>query len=267
MRRGSHQTYRWALVTGATSGIGAGFAQVLPEKTNLLITARNEARLAKRAEALGQRDREVQTVAADLGTDAGRQAIIQRADQVGIDLLINNAGIGTLGRVVDNAESDEREILEVNVVAPAVLTRALVPGMIDRARAGGDRAGLIIVSSTAAFVPVPRLTTYAASKAFDLCYAEGLAQELREDPIDVLALCPGATRTEFGARAGFAPGYLPGAVAPERAAREAMIALGRRTVHIVGLPAQAAFGPAAVSRYVAARGLGAAMKLVQHWLD
>ena len=115
-----------------------------------------------------------------------------------------------------------------------VVTRALLPGMLERARAGGRRAGLIVVASTAAFFPLPRLATYTATKAFDLSFAESLAAELAREPVDVLALCPGATRTGFFDRAGMAGAGTAGMAGPEQVAREGLAALGRRPVHVVG---------------------------------
>jgi NAD(P)-dependent dehydrogenase (short-subunit alcohol dehydrogenase family) len=121
---------------------------------------------------------------------------------MGIDLVINNAGRGKLGRLLDHGLEEAGSTVELNVVTPLVLTRAFLPDMLARARAEGRRAGLIIVSSTAAFAPLPYFATYAASKAFDHVLAERLAEELSGEPVDVLALCPGATRTEFRRRAG-----------------------------------------------------------------
>jgi len=109
-----------------------------------------------------------------------------------------------------------------------------VPAMLERAAASRRRAGLIIVASTAAFQPVPFLATYAATKAFDLCYAEALAGELLGQPIDVLALCPGSTETQFFARAGMQGGTLGRLATPELVAREGLAALGKKHVHVVG---------------------------------
>ncbi len=140
--------------------------------------------------------------------------------------MINNAGVGQFGRLVDNDPAAERDTAMLNVVAVVMLTRGLLPGMIERAAAARRRGGVVIVSSTAAFSPVPYFATYAASKAFNLYFAEALAEEMRDDPVDVLALCPGATRTAFGARAGFDGGPVPGAADPGAVAREALDVIG-----------------------------------------
>ncbi len=149
----------------------------------------------------------------------------------------------------------------VNVVAVATLTRALLPGMIERARRDGHSAGLIIVSSTAAFAPVPYFATYAATKAFNLHYGEGLAEELRGQPVSVLVVCPGATRTAFGGRAGY-EGEMPGAAEPRDVARKALAALGRQTVVVTGTVSPVALNPLLAPRRLVTSALGAGMRMV-----
>jgi len=228
-------THRHALITGASSGIGAAFARTLPKSTGLLLTGRDREKLAQLAAELALGGRPVRTIAADLSIPEGRRALIHAAEEVPIDLLINNAGIGWLGPVIDSPPEREAEMVQVNVAAPVELTRALLPGMIRRARERHERAGLIFVASAAAFMPIPLFATYAASKAFLLHYAEALAEELDHAPVDVLALCPGATRTRFFERANVTSSAVP-ATAHEaaRVAREGLQALGRRPVHVVG---------------------------------
>lgn len=226
--------YGFAAITGATSGIGAAFARLLPDETSLLLTGRNAERLAEAKAALARPGRRVETIAADLATEAGRSSFIAAAEALPIDLLVNNAGLGRLGAIVDNPAAAEREMAEVNVVAVVTITRALLPGMLARAEASGKRGGLIIVASTAAFQPLPYLATYGASKTFDLVYAEALAGELGRAPVDVLALCPGGTATAFQERAGMASSSHGRMDPAERVAREGLAALGRRTVHVVG---------------------------------
>ena len=196
------RNYRRALVTGATSGIGAAFAEELPVRTDLLLTGRDLQRLSQAAERLARPGRTIETHSADLTDVGARDRLVEHAEAFGVDLLVNNAGIGRLGRFLDNPADVERKTVLLNVVAVVDLTRRLLPGMLERARAGRRRAGLIVVSSTTAFAPVPFFATYAASKAFALQFTEALAEELCGEPIDVLALCPGATRTAFGRHAG-----------------------------------------------------------------
>ena len=226
--------YTFAVITGASSGIGAAFARLLPAETGLLLTGLDAARLSELKESLAQGGRRVETVAADLADAEGRARLVDTALSLPVDLLITDAGLGRLGPIAENPAEIERVMVEVNVVAVAILTRALLPGMLARASATGRRAGIIITSSTAAFQPLPYLATYGATKAFDLFYAEALAGELRKRPVDVLALCPGATDTAFFGRAGISQSILGHLATPERVAREGLEALGRKTVHVVG---------------------------------
>lgn len=226
-------TYRCALITGASSGIGEAFARALPRSTSLLLTGRDRSRLSRLAGELANGERNVRSIAADLATPEGRQAVIAFADGQPVDLLVNNAGIASLGPVAENPPERESEMAQLNVVAPVELTRALLPGLLARG-AAGRRGGLIFVASAAAFMPVPLFATYAATKAFLLHYAEALAEELSGSPVDVLALCPGATRTRFFERANIGRANLPQMHDAERVAREGLQALGRRVVHVVG---------------------------------
>ncbi len=227
--------YGLALITGATSGIGEAFARELPRATGLLLTGRDEPRLAALAEELAEPGRHVETVAANLAGDAGRQALIARAAGLPIDLLINNAGLGYFVPFLENPAEREGEMVQVNCLAPVLLTRALLPGMLARAaEKGGRRAGVIVVASTAAFYPLPGLATYTATKAFDLSFAESLAGELHGVPVDVLALCPGPTHSNFFDRSGLPNPKSAAMASPRQVVREGLAALGRRTVHVVG---------------------------------
>lgn len=253
------RNYRMALVTGATSGIGTAFAEALPRQTGLLLTGRDQASLEALAAKLAKDGRTVETQVADLSVDADRAALIDRAEALGVDLLINNAGLGVFGPVTSNPLDREMEMVAVNVTAVVHLTRALLPGMTARVRTSGGRAGLIIVSSVAAFTPVPMLATYAATKTFELSFGEALADEVKDAPVDVLVLCPGATRTNFFDRAGMAktPGYseMPGPVA-----RKALRALGRKRVLVSQPPARTALMLANIRRRVMVAGAGRVMR-------
>ena len=224
--------HQCALITGATYGIGKAFAEALPVTTNLVLTGRTEAKLSALKESLAHMGRKIEMVPADLATQEGRDRVIAAADAAGIDLLVNNAGLGHFGALIENPPEAEREMTEVNVVAPVVLTRALLPGMLSRAKASGSRAGVIVISSVVAFQSLPFFATYAATKGFDLLFAEALAGELRSAPVDVLAVCPGATRTEFFRRAGLTEGIFPYIMDAEIVAQRSLAALGRRTIEI-----------------------------------
>ena len=228
------RAHRMALITGATSGIGAAMARALPPATGLLLTGRNVEALALAARGLGTGGRRVETLTADLTDPGDRARLVEAAEAAEVDLFVNNAGAAVLARVLDQAPEDQARTIDLNVVAMAALTRALVPGMLARARQAGRRAGLIMVSSSTALSPLPYLATYTATKVFGLYYGEALAEELRGEPIDVQVLCPGPTRSEFGGRAGFSTGNVPGAADPDDVAKVSLAALGRRTIVATG---------------------------------
>lgn len=254
--------YQRALITGATSGIGAAFADQLAPTTDLLLPGRDEDRLSATAARLTRPGRTVQTMHMDLADPAAVDALCARAETFGIDLLINNAGLGPVGPFLDNDAELERATVMVNVVAVVTLTRRLLPGMLQRARNSGRRAGLIIVASTAAFAPIPFFATYTASKAFDLNFAEAIAEELRREPIDVVALCPGPTRTAFGTGAGFQMASLPGATDPATVARAGLAGLGRGPVRVSSAFGQVALSPVVWPRRLLTGAIGRAMRVV-----
>jgi uncharacterized protein len=254
--------YHTALITGASSGLGAAFARILPATTDLLLTASSAERLRRVVAPLGSAGRRVDSVTADLATASGRAALIEQALARDIDLFVCNAGMGRAGNFLETPLSAQRDSLAVNVIAVVELLHALLPDMIARARRERRRAGVIIVSSMGAFAAAPGLACYGACKTFDLRLAQSLAAELDDAPIDVLALCPTYTATEFFARAGLPEPHR--AMPAEAVAREAMAALGRQTIHLCSLhrypqPIRrlAAFNPALAAwrwpRQIAAR--------------
>ena len=188
-----------ALITGASSGLGAEFARQLGARGHDLTLV---ARRGDRLEALAGELREahgigVTVLIADLETSPGVDAVVARLREKAAWLLVNNAGFGSNGRFQDLDPMRERAEVALNVSALHSLCLAAAPGMV-RTR----RGGIINVASTAAFQPIPYMATYAATKAFVLSLSEGLAGELARYGVRVMALCPGATRTEFGGVAG-----------------------------------------------------------------
>jgi uncharacterized protein len=192
---------KWALVTGASAGIGVALAtQLASEGTNLVLTARRQERLKSLAEKLrGAHAIRTVVLAADLAQPAAPQQIYDftKKRQIEIDLLINNAGFGQYGELPTVETQRLVDMVQVNCVAVVHLTRLFVADMVARRR--GD---VLILASTASFQAVPYISTYAATKAFDLLFAEGLAEEMKPHGIRVCALCPGSTESEFHAVAG-----------------------------------------------------------------
>ncbi|MFO1113003.1 MAG: SDR family NAD(P)-dependent oxidoreductase [Rhodospirillales bacterium] len=254
--------YRRALITGATGGIGGAFARQLPPRTDLLLTGRNAERLDEQARQLARHGRRIETMTADLTREADRDRLVASARDFAIDLLVNNAGTGRFGRFIDSPGEVEQQTVLLNVVAVVDLTRRLLPEMLTQARASRHRAGLIIVGSAAGFAPVPMFATYAASKAFDLQFTEALAEELHDEPIDVVALCPGPTRTDFGPRAGWRGVGIPGAADADDVAAAGLAALGRKTVCVGGRLNGAVLAPVVAPRRVVAGALGVALRFV-----
>jgi hypothetical protein len=197
----NHWQGKWALITGASAGIGTAMARELAAGgTNLVLTARRRDRLAGLAAELSAKHN-IRTLAcvADLAQPLGPQEIFSftESKNIAIDLLVNNAGFGAYGEFQKARLDRLIEMTQVNVTVVVHMTHLYLPGMIERG--GGD---ILIVASTAAFQPVPYISTYAATKAFDLHFAEGLAEEVRQHGVRVCALCPGSTATEFFQVAG-----------------------------------------------------------------
>lgn len=192
---------RTALVTGASSGIGADLARELAQRgCHLVVVARREDRLKQLRDEVGARfGVGVHVLAMSLSEPGAAQALFERVGELGasVDVLVNNAGVGVFGDFEEIPWERQRQLLELDVVAPVHLTRLFLPGMLER------RFGYVLqVSSIGAFLPTPGYATYSAAKAFLLSFSEALSHELRATPVRVCALCPGVTQTEFFETAG-----------------------------------------------------------------
>lgn len=189
-----------ALVTGASSGIGAAFAQRLAaDRYRLILVARNTSRLlAARAGLLAAGAEEVEVLPADLTDGEQRHTVCQRlADGTApVDLLVNNAGIGLGKNFLAATEEELQGQLDLNVTAVMMLTHAVLPGMVQR-----GHGGVVTISSIAGMVP-GRGSTYGASKAWVTAFSEGIGLSVRHKGIRMVAVCPGFVRTEFHDRAG-----------------------------------------------------------------
>lgn len=191
-----------ALITGASMGIGETFARELASKqTNLVLVARSQDKLDDLATELSNKyDIKTTVIAQDLTTTAAVQAVFDtvQAQDLTIDLLINNAGFGDYGAFSDRPLSKMMEMVRLNISAVVELTGLFLPLM--QARKDG---AIINVSSIAAFQPIPYMSVYAASKAFILSFSEALWAENKDLGVRVLVVCPGPTESEFYARADF----------------------------------------------------------------
>jgi short-subunit dehydrogenase len=198
---------RRAWVTGGSVGIGAAFARRLArDHFDLALVARSRHTLAELAAAIEKEHRVTcAVVPADLTVAADLERVAAAvADDPGLELLVNNAGFGTIGEFASLDPEREEEEIRLNVLALSRLTRAALPGMIAR-----GRGSIINVSSMAAFQPAPLNATYGATKAFVNSFTESLHEELRGTGVRVQVLCPGFTRTEFQRRAGIDTSGLP----------------------------------------------------------
>lgn len=189
---------KWALITGASAGIGRDLARVFAaEGWNVVLTARDGTRLEELSGKL-KRETGVQTriITQDL---AAQDAAGQLFDAVRepITALVNNAGFGSYGLLSQTDFNVQSAMVQVNVMALFQLTHLFLPGMLER------RDGYILnVASTAAFQPGPTMSVYYASKAFVYSFTYALAAELDGTHVSATALCPGLTRSEFADRAG-----------------------------------------------------------------
>lgn len=219
----------WALVTGASSGMGVEFARQLAAKgLNLVLVARREDRLRDLAGRL-EKDPGIHTrvIAADLSRDDFLPSIQQAIQGLEVGLLVNNAGFANTGDLLDNDLSTETSALHVNCRAPLMLAHELGKRMRER-----RKGGMIFVSSILAFAGAPEWSNYCATKAYNLILAEGLARELKKDGVDVMALCPGETRTGFQQVANTREVM---AMGPDIVVRHALNKLGKRDTTVVGL--------------------------------
>jgi len=224
-----------ALVTGASSGIGADLARICAaEGFDPILVARDAGRLKELAATLSQAHGvKPAVVPADLSDPAAPGAVFEAVGRAPVDLLINNAGFGLRGAYAETDWAVEARMIQVNITALAHLTKLFLPGMLRR---GSGR--ILNVGSTAGFVPGPYMAVYYASKAFVQSFSESLSNEVKGSGVTVTLLCPGPTHTEFKARAGMQNTLLfrGPAMASDDVAREGFRAMmaGKR-MHIAGL--------------------------------
>jgi uncharacterized protein len=228
-----------ALVTGASSGIGADLSRELARAGyDLVLSARQAAPMEALAGEVAAHGATATVVTADLSRVGAAAGLLQEVEARGLtlDAVIANAGLGANGRFDESDPGRVHEMLQVNVVALTELIRLALPGMVVR-----GRGRLMLLASTAAFQPGPQMAVYCATKAYVLSLGEAIAYELRGSGVTVTTLCPGATRTNFSRVAGmdrtglFTGGMIPVMTAAEVARLGVNGMLAGRRVIITGL--------------------------------
>ncbi len=209
----------WAVIAGASEGLGAAFAEALAARgMNLLLLARRAELLAEVKDRLSAHANvEIRTAACDLARADLAPAVENLTRDLEVGLAVYNAAYAPIGPVLGQPTADLLRVIDVNVRGPLVFARTLAPAMVAR-----GRGGIVLMSSLAGFQGAPRIATYAASKAFNIVLGEGLWSELSPAGVDVLVSCAGAIRTPGYARSsskGDAPGTLSASVVAEKTLR------------------------------------------------
>ena len=247
-------TKEWAVVTGASSGIGLEFAKVLARRGHpVLAVARRRERLEELARQASAQGGRLEPLTADLMTEQGLASVVRRIEELReIELLINNAGLANPDDFLRASLDREIAAIRLNVEAVVRLTQCVLEGMVHR-----RRGAILNLASVVAFQPFPHFAVYAATKAFVLSFTEALAEEIRPTGVRILALCPGSVATEldvFAHNEGLL-GKLPSLTA-EQVVETGLRALAEgRVVRVVGafnrfLPFVGRFMPRSVIRRI-----------------
>ena len=186
---------KWALITGASSGIGAALARVYAEERhNVILVARREQKLQALAEELRDKNVEVHVIPMDLSLKKSARQLFKAVQQldVHVDVLVNNAGFTYLGRFVDMDLDAAEDMMQLNLGTLVALTHLFARPMID-----AGEGQILNLSSTTAFQPFPGHALYAAGKAMILSFSEALFEELKGTGVSVTVLCPGPTESEM----------------------------------------------------------------------
>ena len=242
-----------ALITGASSGIGEGFARQLAARGyDVILVARRRERLEKLAEELPTK---ASIIECDLASEADKLPGKVAELDLDVDRLVNNAGFGLRGHFADLDPEREAEMVRVNSEALVTLTHAFLPAMIER-----DSGGVITVASTAGLQPLPYETTYAASKAFAISFMEALSMELRGTGVKCLVVNPGPVKTEWQAVAGYdeSTRTVPGLISAQQCVTDSLNAYdrGKRSVvpgRLMPWMMRAAVGPKPIKLRVTER--------------
>ncbi|MDQ1129773.1 SDR family oxidoreductase [Microbacterium sp. SORGH_AS_0888] len=253
---------RRSLITGASSGIGAGFARALAARgSDVVLVARRADRLeALASELTAANGIRAEVLARDLA-EPGAGRWLRDVIEGEVDVVVNNAGFGTHGALIaTDAERLEREI-DLDVRALVDVTRAFLPAMV-----AARRGAIVNIASTASYQPIPGMAVYGASKTFVRTFSEAVWHEARAHGVKVMALSPGATRTDFFSVAGIEDPSVGGFQAVEQVVATGLAALDRRRTPPSVVSGRANAAVAALTRFIPTRLMaGMAARIVARW--
>lgn len=217
-------------ITGASSGIGRAFAkEMAPHTKRITLQGRNLTELQQTKSEVTAINSQVRVdiLAGDLTQLEDRSLIIEKLKNQNLDMVILNAGGGAFGGFLKNDWSTQKQVIALNVEAPTHLAHGLIPELIQSSKTQNKKSALMIVSSHAAFIRTPYFAVYGACKSFLNYLGLTLRQELDQEPIDLLVVCPGATQTQFSKRAGLPQKMISTPKSPEEVALSALAQVGR----------------------------------------
>jgi short-subunit dehydrogenase len=223
---------KWAVIAGASEGLGAAFADALAARgMNLLLLARRADPLEGTAQRIRmERGVGVRTLPIDVAEPGFTDALVDATVDLEIGVIVYNAAFAPIGNFLDVSQEDLSRVVDVNIRGPIAFVHTLAPAMAAR-----HRGAVVLMSSLAGLQGSPRIATYAASKAFNTILAEGLWGELRQNGIDVLASCAGAIRTPgYAESTGHNVPEAPGTLDPAEVAEQTLAALGHGPVLVPG---------------------------------
>jgi short-subunit dehydrogenase len=225
-----------AVVTGASSGIGRSYAERLAaDGMDVLLVARRADRLDALKRELEGRGASARTMVADLAATEDVERLVAELDTLPVELLVNNAGLAHYMPFAQLPMERARELVDLNALAPVLLTRAVIPGMVKRGRGAIINVASLLAFSGAARLPfLPQRAVYAATKAFLVTFTEILAAELAGSGVRVQVVCPGVVRSEFHTRQGMDLSQVP-RMEPEQIVTASLSDLARGVV--VSVPA------------------------------
>jgi short-subunit dehydrogenase len=225
--------YENVLITGASSGIGRAFSICLPSSQQVILTGRDSEQLQLTQSSMANCHDRVIKKPVDLLSFAERTQLISELQTLPLSLLVLNAGAGFFGHFIENDLQGELNTIELNISANIHLLRELLPSMLDQARATNRRAQVIVVASHSAYMRVPHFAVYASAKAFLFNFALALSLELKEEPIDILLVCPGATQSRFSERAKLPKKMLSTPCHPQKVAQMSYRFVGKKSILLI----------------------------------